>query len=243
MANFQPTLSHPKNMVGVPLAMLADGATGPLIQAHLVRAAGKAKLSAISLGLLTPDRDLTPEAVQVTAAGEAAYGSVDAALEELSTLQGSRKRFVDVAQPWTAPLQRALATHPLVGELLTVLPHCDTPLSLPRLTQVLAATAPALVDACLLADDRSAATDLTEIAVAPTDLDAAGTDTRLLDVDVYQSQTVSHLKSILWHAGVLTSAGADTSQLTPHDQMWALDKSTVINDLRRTTTEPTEVTV
>jgi hypothetical protein len=47
------------------------------------------------------------------------------------------------------------------------------------------------------------------------------------DRDVYHSPTVFQLKAMLYHAGIVTSRGAEPSNLEPTDDVWALRESVV----------------
>lgn len=209
--------THPKNYLGVPLAVTVDGATGALVVQHLVDLPGRAKRGAQALGLLDLAGNLTPRGDQVVATAVRAHGSPRAGLDALKNLSGSSRRFV-TARPGWAPLARHLAhTYGPAQPIIDVL-RGHRSLALPALVRHLAQDHPEYVVETFLQADDIAASDI-------------GAEESLERADAYRGQAVYQLKSLLYHCGVLTQRGADTSRLEPPTDVWALESADALSEV------------
>ncbi|QLG26809.1 hypothetical protein HUG10_04300 [Halorarum halophilum] len=215
-------LNHPKNYLGVPLALYHPGETWDVLAERVVGAVDGARSGAAFLGLVEEGPrgvELTPMGREVVRFALGRYGSVDAALDEFDDWRGSRGRFCDVAPDWGLLTRRVVWTYPatrlLVEELQTM--HGD------------GIADPSLVDLVEWLHVHHP-TFTVELFVRGTDevrsrvLDGDG-DLRvgeLRDGDVYHSPTVFQLKAMLYHAGIVTDRGAEPSRLDPTSDSWAL---------------------
>ncbi len=215
-------LNHPKNYLGVPLALYHHGDTDAVLADRVVGATDDARRGAAFLGLVdeAPDGpDLTPLGQEVVRFALDRYGSVDAALDEFDAWQGSTRRFYDEAPEWGLLTRRVVFDYPatqlLVEELQTM--HRD---GLPEPTLV------ELVEWLHVHHP----TFTVELFVRGTDaarrrvLDADGDlqSEGLADGNVYHAPTVFQLKAMLYHAGILTDRGAEPHRLDPTEDVWAL---------------------
>jgi hypothetical protein len=205
--------THPKNYLGVPLAVDVDGSTGALVVQHLVDLPGRAKRGAQALGLIDIAGNLTARGDRVVAQAARVHGSSRAGLEALEALAGSPTRFVDAYPGWT-PVALSLArtyepAEPIIGVL-----ERERSLTLPELVVELAQTDPEYVVETFLQ------TDADDVECSHSDL---ATEAALDRASTYRGQAVYQLKSLLFHCGVLTQRGADTSRLEPTADVWGLE--------------------
>lgn len=216
-------LSQPKNYLGVPLAVAAPGSTGGLVMQHLVGMAGEAKLGAAALGLLTDDGALTERGKKVTDEATAIHGSPSAGLSALHDLKGSSGRFIDSLPGWTATLQSTFVGYPPVRAILNVVPPGSDPIALPALVGRLSASSPETAAEHLLRAEAIDTADPVGDAAAAhksgKDVATACPWTTL--PSSFQSSTTFQLKSLLYHAGIVTEPGADSSRLSPTKDYWA----------------------
>jgi hypothetical protein len=216
------SLNHPKNYLAYPLALYHDEQTAEVLAENVVRATDAARTGAVFLDLVTDGPDgprLRPLGREVVRFALREYGSVGAALDAFEEWKRSRKRFAEIAPSWGQLTRRIVYTYPatqlFVEELQTM--HDD------------GITAPSLVDLVRYLHANHP-TFTVELFVRGTDharervLDGEG-DLRtpaLEDGDVYHSPTVFQLKTICFHAGILTENGTEPSNLTPSEDEWAL---------------------
>ncbi|WP_254768494.1 hypothetical protein [Salinilacihabitans rarus] len=222
VANKSFGLNHPKNYLGVPLALYHPDDTDEVLAKYVVRATDDARRGAAFLGLIEerPDRvDLTPLGEEVVRFALSQYESVGAALNVFEEWQGSQKRFSDLAPEWGLLTRRVVWTYPatqiLVEELQTM--HDD------------GIHEPSLVDLVEWLHIHHP-TFTVELFLRGTDdvrsrvLDAEGNiqADELVDGNVFHSPTVFQLKAMLYHGGILTERGAEPHRLTPQTDVWQL---------------------
>jgi hypothetical protein len=215
-------LNHPKNYVGVPLAVQHRGATSTVLSERVVGAVEDAKRGAAFLGLV----DDAPDRVRLTALGREVvrfaldeYGSVDAALDAFGEWKRSRQRFCELAPRWGRLVRRVLWAYPATQLLVEELQHMHDD----------GIEEPSLVDVVTYLHELHPSFTV-ELFVRGTDdarrrvLDEDGDLDResLADGSVYHSPTVFQLKAMLYHAGVLTERGAEPSNLDPRADVWRL---------------------
>lgn len=211
----QFSLNHPKNYFGVPLAVTAPGDTDHLIRKHLVKMEDRARAGAEALNLIDTDGELTAlgETIVETVSTES---TVAAELNEFSSLKGSSERFIDAAPRYWNPIARhVLQQFELVGDVVTLL-ESTGPVTLPELATVAVRTNHSVQDAVLR--DASAVTVEDVQSDAPDSFDSP---------DVYAGQAVYQFKNLLFHCGILTERGADTSALVPAQDVWAVEPSLI----------------
>lgn len=210
----QFSLNHPKNYFGVPLTVAAPGVTDELIGEYLVQMPDRARAGAEALGLITADGNLTE-------LGETVVGTITAEttladeLETFGDLKGTSDRFVDVTPRYWNPIARhVLKQNPLTGDVVTLLEKTG-PATLPELTAI-AARHDHPFHKMVLRDPDSVDGSVTE------------PDSEVLaQPDVYAGQAVYQFKNLLFHAGILTERGADTSAVIPAQDVWALEPSLI----------------
>ncbi|WP_224267786.1 hypothetical protein [Haloprofundus salinisoli] len=215
-------LNHPKNYLGVPLALYHDGVTDEILAERVVGATTDARRGAAFLGLT----DERPDRTELTSLGEEVvrfalhrYDSVDAALATFDDWRGSRKRFCDLAPEWGLVARRVVWAYPatqlLVKELQTM--HDDgirdpSLLDLVEWVHVLHPTF--TVELFVRGTDEARRRVLDEEGGLRVEA--------LRDGNVFHSPTVFQLKAMLYHAGILTERGAEPHRLEPETDVWRL---------------------
>ncbi|MDG5776981.1 hypothetical protein QA599_11040 [Haloarculaceae archaeon H-GB1-1] len=215
-------LNHPKNYLGVPLALAHPEETDAVLTERVVGATADARRGAAFLDLVEerPDRTvLTPLGEEVVRFALDRCGSVDAALEEFDDWRRSRKRFCDLAPEWGQLTRRVVWAYPatklLVEELQTMHDDGITDPSLVQLVEWLHVHHPTFtVELFLRGTD----------AVRRRVLDADGElqVAELADGAVFHSPTVFQLKAMCYHAGILAERGAEPHRLDPERDSWRL---------------------
>jgi len=216
-------LNHPKNYLGYPLALYADGDTAALLDEHdVVGATADARRGSAFLGLTeetTAGPRLTPLGDEVVRFALDRCGSVTGALTEFAEWYRSRKRFTELAPAWGQLARRVMWAYPatplLVEELQTLHEDGNTAPSLVEFVTHLHRSHPSFAVELFLRgteDVRSRA------------LDADGTlhEAVLTEGGVYHSPTVFQLKAMLYHVGLLTERGSEPSDLEPTTDVWRL---------------------
>jgi hypothetical protein len=220
-------LNHPKNYLAYPLAVFHDEATERILAERVVRAVDDARTGAAFLNLVDDGVDrarLTPLGREVVRFALREYGSVDDALRVFDDWKRSRRRFSEVAPKWGMLTRRVVYAYPattlLVEELQRM--HADRihEPTLPEVVEYLHELHPSFaVELFVRGDD----------AVRSRVLNADGElqTEALRDGAVYHSPTVFQLKAMLFHAGILTTRGAEPSNLDPSADTWRLRESVV----------------
>jgi hypothetical protein len=207
-------LTHPKNYVGVPLALAADAPAEVLIDKYLVSVVGAAKVGARALGYLTGSDSLTDigETVVTTARDEC--GNAVEALATLASNDVRYGRFADELPGMAAVAREPLRAHPgvqLVGSVLSERGQC----SLPELVTAAYQQSPSACRGFLIVDEA----EVVDAVNAGEPNDPADV---LATADAYPAETTYQYKSVLCHLGVLTTPGADSTTLDPQADIWAL---------------------
>ena len=215
-------LNHPKNYLAYPLAVSHERDTERVLAEHVVRATDDARTGAAFLNLVDDHPEparLTPLGREVVRFALREYGSVEAAIATFDDWKRSRERFCDLAPKWGMLTRRVVYEYPATRLLVEELQHMHedgiAEPSLPEVVQYLHALHPSFtVELFVRGDDD----------VRSRVLNADGELRRepLTDGEVYHSPTVFQLKAVLYHAGILTSRGAEPSNLDPASDVWAL---------------------
>jgi len=227
VANKSFGFNHPKNYLAYPLAVYHPDDTDRVLSERVVRAVDGARTGAAFLNLVDerPNRTrLTPLGKEVVRFALREYGSVDAALETFDEWKRSRKRFCDVAPRWGLLTRRVVYAYPatqlLVEELQCMHEDGIAEPTLPQVLEYLHELHPSFtVELFVRGDD--------EIRSRVLDTDGELQRAELTDGNVYHSPTVFQLKAMLFHAGILTSRGAEPSNLDPTADTWALRGSVI----------------
>lgn len=215
-------LNHPKNYLAYPLALYHSDDTVTVLSEFVVRAVDDARRGAAFLGLVEECPDgvaLTPLGKEVVRFARQKYGTVDAALREFENLQGSRKRFCDVAPDWGLVTRRVVwtyrATQLFVEELQTMHEDGIHEPSLVDLVEWLHVQHPTFtVELFLRGSD--------EVRSRVLDEEGQIQPAELKDGTVFHSPTVFQLKAMLYHSGILTERGAEPHRLDPTTDVWQL---------------------
>lgn len=204
--------NHPKNYLGVAIAAAADGDTGGLVQAYVVRGAGAARDGARQLGLLDADGGLTPAGQHVAEYARSTYGGYRAALERFDEWRGTSNRFVELDEGrWRAVAPDVIADHTVCEDVLHILDENEGKLTLPQLAHAYLHRWP---EAARTAFVRGG----TDIPDGPAEQADA-----LYRAETYHTAVTCQLKTIMYHAGLLTETGADSSHLVPQTDVWELE--------------------
>jgi len=215
-------LNHPKNYLGVALAAYHEGDTRELVAEHVVGAVDSAVRGAEFLGLVDTARatiELTTLGGEVIRFALRHYDSVDATLEAFEDWQGSRSRFVEAEPLWGELVRRIVFSYPATELLVSELQQHHDDLN----------DSPTLVDLVRWLH-KSHPTFAVELFIRGTESarervltgDGELRQSALTDGSVYHSPTVFQLKTMLYHAGILTERGAEPSNLTPSEDSWQL---------------------
>lgn len=215
-------LNHPKNYLGVPLALYHSDDTDEVLAEHVVGATTDARRGAAFLGLIEerPDHtEITPLGQEVIRFALRRYGSIDAALTSFDDWKRSQRRFCDLDPEWGLLTRCVVWAYPatqfLVEELQIM--HDD------------GVREPSLVDLVEWLHVQNS-TFTVELFLRGTDdvrgrvLDGDGglQVGELRDGNVFHSPTVFQLKAMLYHSGILTERGAEPHRLDPETDVWRL---------------------
>ena len=215
-------LNHPKNYLGVPVAVAAAGDTRDRVAGRVVGAVDDAVRGAEFLGLVTDSSDrieLTGLGEEVVRFASRHYRSVDDALAAFEEWKRSRARFIDEEPLWGELTRRVVFAYPatelLVAELQQRRDDLNGPPTLVDLVEWLHTHHPTFAVELFIRGDE----DVRErVLTGDGELRRA----ELADGPVYHSPTVFQLKAMLYHAGILTERGAEPSNLDPCEDVWQL---------------------
>lgn len=231
-------LNHPKAYLGYTLA-LAFATTSSstqdalaLTQEHVIGTPAQARLGAINFGLVTPENEspnsdtdhLTPTGEYITAHARRTHDSLTNALEHFDTLRGTSARLTTIDN-WGDITPLLAINDPAAAKLITLLQTIHTErqdtttdaITLPELVHELYYEAPAFTTELFIRDTTSTRQQLVDHGTFNHAL--------LQNAATYRGATVYQFKTILYHLGVLTTRGADTTSLNPPTDNWALEPS------------------
>jgi hypothetical protein len=215
-------LNHPKNYLAYPLAVTHPGDTDQILSEYVVGAVNSAKKGAAFLDLVEDgpaETQLTPLGREVVRFARRKYGSVDAALATFQNWKRSRKRFCDLAPKWGLVTRRVVYGYPVTQLLVEELQHMHddgtAEPTLLELVEYLHELHPSLtVELFVRGDD--------DVRSRVLDADGQLQTPPLSEGSTYHSPTVFQLKAMLYHAGIVTSRGAEPSNIDPTTDVWAL---------------------
>lgn len=203
-------LSHPKNYIGVPVAVVAPRDTGALVMGNLTSMAGGCKRGAHALNLIDANGEVTDWCRGILSSILTDYTPLEY-LNELAELKNAKGRFVDQRPEWSQFGEAIARQFPGTDEIVSILQRTGE-IALPELVAHLAEEHEPLAAALFLKGD----------------VEPAGSEIDDLSLDEschYRSVGVCQFKSVLYHLGVLTSAGSSTDYLDPTEQVWAVEPS------------------
>ncbi len=197
--------NHAKNYAVVPLAVASSRDTTATLFEVAGGEAQAARDGAQLLGLLNGTA-LTPAGRALRDAVIDAHGCIESGLTVFEDLYGRQTRLIDACPAVAKPLWEGITTHPALAALLEIL-SSHGPVQLPALYSACRYSQVGVLQAALIAPSTPPPAD-------------AGDPT---ETAFYASGTISHLKSVLYHAGVLTERGKTTDSHDPCSDMWALE--------------------
>lgn len=222
VANKSFGLNHPKNYLAYPLALYHPDDTASLLSEYVVGAVDSARTGATFLDLIDTEPNherLTPLGKEVVRFAHRKYGNVDTALATFEGWKRSRQRFCDLAPKWGQLTRRIVYEYPASQLLVTELQnlHDDgvTDPTLPEFVRYLHELHPSFTVELFFRGDEDV-----RKRVLTQDGDLREDD--LENGSVYHSPTVFQLKTMLYHAGILTDRGVEPSNLDPNEDVWAL---------------------
>ncbi|MHC3437132.1 hypothetical protein ACYJ1Y_03290 [Natrialbaceae archaeon A-gly3] len=215
-------LNHPKNYLAYPLSVYHPDETDVILADRVVGAVDDARRGASFLGLIEerPERlELTPLGREVVRFALSRYDSVDAALEVFDGWRRSRKRFCDVAPEWGVLTRRVVWAYPatklLVRELQAMYDDGITDPTLLEFVEWLAVQHPTFTVELFVRGTEAVRSRVLE---ADGELQVG----ELEDGAVFHSPTVFQLKTMLYHAGILSDRGTEPHRLDPTTDGWGL---------------------
>lgn len=220
------SLNHPKNYLGYPLALYADGPTEELLKENkVVRATDEAKRGAEFLGLIEVGPDgttLTPLGREVVRFARSRYDAVEVALEEFKGWYRKSQRFSELAPAWGQLARRVVWSYPatqlIVEELQNMHRGGNREPTLVELVEYLHGLHPSFTVELFVRGTE-------DVRSRVLGSDGEFRVAALEDGNVYHSPTVFQLKAMLFHAGILTERGAEPTNLDPTRDVWALRES------------------
>lgn len=222
VANKSFGLNHPKNYLGVPLALYHPNDTDEVLTEYVVRAVDDARRGAVFLGLIQDH----PSGPTLTALGEEVvryalhrFGSVEEALACFEDWQGSRARFVDLAPEWGLLTRRVVWAYPATTRLVEALQSMhDAGIESPSLVEFVTwvhSEHPTFTIELFLQGTE-------DVRRRVLDEDGDLETEPLTNGSVFHAPTVFQLKAMLYHAGILTERGAEPHRLDPTTDVWQL---------------------
>jgi hypothetical protein len=216
-------VNHPKNYLGYPLALAANGNTSDIYANHVINSVSGGRRGALLLGLVDnrPDGDtLTHLGAETVRFAQNQHGSVDAALNEFASWKRRSTRFTDLAPRW-AQLARSVAIQyeptQLITEALERLHNRDTK---PATIDDIAREA-SRINQPLTVEVFFTQTKREDVLTPDGDIDPAELD----DPTVYKSGIHFQFKYHLYHIGLLIKGGTDDKHEALSNE-WALEHPT-----------------
>lgn len=210
------SFNHPKNYFGVPIAIAEQNDTDRNIASDLVSMPKRAKRGAADLGLISDDgEELTPVGAEFVA-NISLHSTYRDELHRLSQLKGSTARFIEqMPRFWYKTVKTALKRWAVAGSVVTTLESLGS-VCLAEYVQALLDNNHSLANIFL---SNRTVQDRTKMQ-----------STYLHDPQAYRGKAVYQLKNILYHCGILTERGSDTSSLAPLQDTWELESQLFLDN-------------
>lgn len=206
-------LNHPKNYLGVPIAIAATDPAETLIADHLVSMLKEVTAGAEDLDLITRHKKLTARGTWFLTAIDEQFKTPQAALREFDA--ESNTRFCEAFPELTPIAQAVFASQPHITALLESL-SSHSEFTLPEITAELATASPEAAENIFIGN--SDAIDLSPSEQPNSNSSHLGAT----DSIEYRTGTTLQLKSLLYHLGILTDSGVKSTNHVPKDDIWAL---------------------
>jgi len=198
-------LTHLKNYIGVTIIIEMDAPIETLLPQKFVQMPRECVLGAEALNLITRNRNLTELGSDLLTTTKAEYNSLETALDLIA--DSTHSRLINSEDNLTQAIQYIMSNYPVATELIQVLSVTgDTTLNkLAKRTQTLQKP------------------HLNEYMLRSTESSDNLSETDYTNIECYNSAFIYQFKSLLCHAGILTTPGSDTTNLSPKDDHWKLD--------------------
>lgn len=227
-------LNHPKAYIAYAIALkqthsrpLADA----LVATRVINATGDARRGACNLDLITRTDEASPRGsgqYRLTDHGEIvvakaldAYGTVEAAIDEFDNLKGSRARFVELHEVWKSVGPSIAQADPAIAYLISLMQDVHATsgrdeFHLDDLTQYYLSDADADFTVEFFFSHQQVTQDKIHATLQNGEYDV------FESADAYCATVTYQLKTLLYHLGVLTERGSDSTRLDPQHDVWAL---------------------
>lgn len=218
--------NHPKNALGYALAIQHSRDTAAVFTEYVIQSVSDARLDAMALGLVTKSVDgprLTPSGREAVRTVRYHHNGLEPALEEIDSLMGSSRRFIDECPVMGTVVRQSLLSYPptqvLVDTLSDLARTGNQEPSLAEVAKAVAAEHPNFA-LDLFVSTRSEDRERVLCDTADGVIDPSG----LTCGEVYSTHTTFQYKAMLYHVGLLTARGTGTkSKLDPTKDIWALE--------------------
>lgn len=227
-------LTNPKNYIGYTTALAVAGNSQEANQVtkdRLINAVDEARRGAYHLDLITPSPETPPgQGFELTNRGqlvvqkaERAYGSLEETLQALSALKRSPKRFTETNPVWASIGPYIAQADPAIAYLVSLLQEIHSengPEEVPlhELVRNHLYTRDSAFTVEFFFNDKQTTRDKIAATVTTDEYDVFS------QTDHYRATVTYQLKSMLYHFGVLTEPGEDTSTHNPTTDMWGLSE-------------------
>lgn len=223
-------LNHPKNYIGYTVATgiastTADAVGRTLLTRNdengnrITRDVDGAAAGARALGLISEtggDEALTERGRRIVTHAGDVYADERDALAALRELFGQGKRFIEALPEWEPLIQEILVSHDGLFRLIDLMAdvHADRPeptFPLPLLVQELYHRDPQFTKACFTVPERRHQLD--DFPWGERGAERDSPPDPLGDRTLYRSSLVHQTKTLLWHAGIVTTKGTTRASL------------------------------
>jgi hypothetical protein len=215
-------LNHPKNYLGYAVATHHPLPTEEVVEEYVVGAVRDARKGAEFLGLVGTSGvadSLTPLGREVLRFAVSEHGDAESALEVFDGWGRSRKRSTGVAPKWGLVARRVVYEYPatelIVEELQKLHNEGVSDTTLRELVLHLFDSHPSFAVELFVSNKDE---KRERVFAGEDELDAEV----LENGEVYQPSTTFQLKSMMYHAGLLTETGAEPSRIDPMEDVWQL---------------------
>lgn len=227
-------LNHPKAYLAYAVALAqteSRQSADALVSNRVINAVDDARQGAVHLDLITSAQTNQPPSFreyQLTEYGRTvvakitdAFENTENALSEFQRLKGSRSRFTETHDVWKAIGPDIAQADPAIAYLVDLLQdvHNDSgrdEFPLAELAQYYLCEHDPEFTVEFFFNDRQTVRDKIHATLQNNECDI------FYSVDAYRATVTYQLKSMLFHLGVLSERGKDTSRFNPETDIWAL---------------------
>lgn len=218
-------LNRPKNYLGYPFCLYHPESTRDVLEEYVVRDFKSARDGAVFLGLIEKQPDgsdvLSPLGEEVLRFGLQKHEqSLESTLKEFKSWKGEKTRLTQLAPDWALIARRVVFGFPATQMLvkhIQELQNNEQPPTLPTVVEHLFDTSPTFAVEFFIRDTEEARS---AVLTGDGDLITAS----LLESQVYRSVVAYQFKQMLYHSGILSESGSDSSNLEPQESDWRLEQ-------------------